>query len=80
METTGGCLAPRGIELSAHAEAVDRADPQHYRAALHRLDENLGAIELELTKGDLSRIAKELSGFESISERLPEAVWKMANR
>ena len=80
METTGGCLAQRGIGLAARAEAVDRADPQHYQAALHRLDENLGAIELELTKGDLSRIAKELSGFESISERLPEAVLKMANR
>ena len=63
--------------MAACAEAVDRADPQHYQAARHRLDENLGAIELELTKGDLSRIAKELSGFESISERLPEAALKM---
>ena len=69
METTGGCLAQRGIGLAARAEAVDRADPQHYQAALHRLDENLGAIELELTKGDLSQIAKELSGFESTKER-----------
>ena len=56
---------------------MDRADPQHYQAALHRLDENLGAIELELTKGDLSQIAKDLSGFESTSERLPEAALKM---
>ena len=77
METTGGCLAQRGIGLAARAEAVDRADPQHYQAALHRLDENLGAIELELTTGDLSQIAKDLSGFESTSERLPEAALKM---
>ena len=47
---------------------------------LHRLDENLGAIELELTKEDLSQIAKELSGFEVTGERLPEAVLKMTNR
>ncbi|MGH8780039.1 aldo/keto reductase [Paraburkholderia sp.] len=47
---------------------------------LHRLDENLGAIELELTKGDLDQIAEELSGFEVTGERLPEAVLKMTNR
>jgi aryl-alcohol dehydrogenase-like predicted oxidoreductase len=47
---------------------------------LHRLDENLGAVELELTKGDLSEIAKELSGFEVTGERLPEAVLKMTGR
>ena len=47
---------------------------------LHRLDENLGAIELELTKDDLSQIAKELSGFEVTGERLPEAVLKMTGR
>ena len=55
--------------LAARAEAVDRADPEYHQAALHRLDENLGAIELERTKGDLSQIAKELSGFESTKER-----------
>ncbi len=47
---------------------------------LHRLDENLGAIELELTKDDLGQIAEELSGFEVTGERLPEAVLKMTNR
>jgi aryl-alcohol dehydrogenase-like predicted oxidoreductase len=47
---------------------------------LHRLEENLGAVELELTKDDLSEIAKELSGFEVTGERLPEAVLKMTGR
>ncbi|MBB5190697.1 aryl-alcohol dehydrogenase-like predicted oxidoreductase [Silvimonas terrae] len=46
---------------------------------LHRLEENLGAIDLELTKDDLNRIAEELSGFEVEGERLPEAVLKMSN-
>jgi hypothetical protein len=70
----------RSIGFAARAEAVGRADPKRYQTALHHLDENLGAIELELTKGDLSQIAKDLSGFESTSERLPEAALKIANR
>lgn len=44
---------------------------------LHRLEENLGAIELELTREDLDQIAKELAAFEVTGERLPEAVLKM---
>ena len=48
---------------------MGRADPKRYQTALHYLDENLGVIELELTKGVLSQIAKELSGFESTKER-----------
>ena len=46
---------------------------------LHRLEENLGAIELELTDKDLSEIAEELSVFEVTGERLPESVLKMTN-
>jgi CO/xanthine dehydrogenase FAD-binding subunit len=48
----------RSIGFAARAEAVGRADPKRYQTALHHLDENLGAIELELTKGDVSQIAK----------------------
>lgn len=44
---------------------------------LHRLEENLGAIELELTREDIDQIAKELAAFEVTGERLPEAVLKM---
>ncbi|WP_319002858.1 aldo/keto reductase [Burkholderia anthina] len=47
---------------------------------LHRLDENLGAVDLDLTQEDLGQIAKELSGFEGTGERLPEAILKMTNR
>ncbi len=45
----------------------------------HRLEENLAAIELELTDEDLSEIAKELAAFEVTGERLPESVLKMTN-
>ena len=47
---------------------------------LHRLDENLGAVDLELTKEDLSQIAEGLSQIEVTGERLPEAALKMTGR
>jgi aryl-alcohol dehydrogenase-like predicted oxidoreductase len=44
---------------------------------LHRLEENLGAVDLELTSGDLAEINVEASRIEVQGERLPEAVLKM---
>jgi aryl-alcohol dehydrogenase-like predicted oxidoreductase len=44
---------------------------------LHRLEENLGAVDLTLTAGDLAEIAAALSKIEVQGERLPEAVLKM---
>jgi len=44
---------------------------------LHRLEENLGAVDLTLTTEDLSEIAAALSKIEVQGERLPEAVLKM---
>ncbi|HEY9214328.1 MAG TPA: aldo/keto reductase [Ancylobacter sp.] len=44
---------------------------------LHRLEENLGAVDLELTASDLAEINAETSGIEVQGERLPEAVLKM---
>jgi aryl-alcohol dehydrogenase-like predicted oxidoreductase len=43
----------------------------------HRLDENLGAIELELTGDDLHAIHQQISQIQVLGERLPEAVLKM---
>ncbi|KQV29330.1 aldehyde oxidase [Rhizobium sp. Root1203] len=43
----------------------------------HRLEENLAAVELELTAVDLHEIDVALSGIEVQGERLPEAVLKM---
>ncbi len=44
---------------------------------LHRLEENLGAFELELTARDLAEINAEASKIEVQGERLPEALLKM---
>jgi aryl-alcohol dehydrogenase-like predicted oxidoreductase len=44
---------------------------------LHRLEENLGAVDVELTKDDLAEIADGLAKVEVQGERLPEAMLKM---
>ena len=44
---------------------------------IHRLEENLGAVDLTLTTEDLGEIAVGLSKIEVQGERLPEAVLKM---
>src|SRR6266568_3535332 len=47
---------------------------------LHRLEENLGAVELELTASDLEQINAEVSKIKVQGERLPEALLKMTGR
>jgi aryl-alcohol dehydrogenase-like predicted oxidoreductase len=47
---------------------------------LHRLEENLGAVDLELTAEDLSQIHDEVSKIQVQGERLPEAAMKMTGR
>jgi aryl-alcohol dehydrogenase-like predicted oxidoreductase len=44
---------------------------------LHRMEENLGAVDLDLTADDLVEINAEASKIEVQGERLPEAVLKM---
>jgi aryl-alcohol dehydrogenase-like predicted oxidoreductase len=44
---------------------------------LHRLEENLGAIDLEFTTEDLGVIDQEVSKIQVLGERLPEAALKM---
>ncbi|KAB2703281.1 aldo/keto reductase [Brucella lupini] len=44
---------------------------------LHRLEENLGAADLELTTADLAEIDAESSKIQVQGERLPEAILKM---
>jgi aryl-alcohol dehydrogenase-like predicted oxidoreductase len=44
---------------------------------LHRLQENLGAVELGLTASELDEIAREVSKIEVLGERLPEAALNM---
>jgi aryl-alcohol dehydrogenase-like predicted oxidoreductase len=47
---------------------------------LHRLDENLGALDLTLDHADLQRIADQLANIRISGERLPEAAMKMTGR
>jgi aryl-alcohol dehydrogenase-like predicted oxidoreductase len=47
---------------------------------LHRLEENLGAVDLELTASDLDEINTETSKIKVAGERLPEAALKMTGR
>tara|TARA_R110002126_G_scaffold86592_1_gene209031 strand:+ start:58738 stop:59628 length:891 start_codon:yes stop_codon:yes gene_type:complete len=44
---------------------------------LHRLEENLGAVDLDLTEADLVEINTEAAKIEVQGDRLPEAVLKM---
>jgi aryl-alcohol dehydrogenase-like predicted oxidoreductase len=47
---------------------------------LHRLDENLGALNVELTTGDLKKIDESASKLRLEGARLPEAALKMTGR
>jgi aryl-alcohol dehydrogenase-like predicted oxidoreductase len=47
---------------------------------LHRLEENLGAVELALGVDDLSQINAQVAKIEIQGERLPEAALKMTGR
>ncbi|ADG20741.1 aldo/keto reductase [Paraburkholderia atlantica] len=44
---------------------------------LHRLDENLGALDVDLTEEDVSQISERISRIEVIGDRLPEAILKV---
>lgn len=46
---------------------------------LHRLEENLGAVDLVLTAEDLAEIGGALAQVEVQGARLPDAVLKMTN-
>jgi aryl-alcohol dehydrogenase-like predicted oxidoreductase len=47
---------------------------------LHRLDENLGAVNVELTENDLKQIDEAASKLKLEGARLPEAALKMTGR
>ncbi len=47
---------------------------------LHRLEENLGAANVTLTKDDIHEIEESSSGIALVGERYPEAAQRMINR
>ncbi|TPD98473.1 aldo/keto reductase [Stenotrophomonas maltophilia] len=46
----------------------------------HRLDENLGAVDLVLNKADLARIHSKVAHIGISGARLPEAALKMTGK
>lgn len=46
----------------------------------HRLEENIGSVDLELTSADLAEIDAVLAKIEVVGDRLPEAAMKMTGR
>jgi aryl-alcohol dehydrogenase-like predicted oxidoreductase len=46
----------------------------------HRLEENLGSADIELTSADLAEIDAVLAKIEVVGDRLPEAAMKMTGR
>jgi len=44
---------------------------------LHRLEENLGAVNVELAESDLKQITEAAAGLKLEGARLPEAALKM---
>lgn len=63
---------PDCSRLAARAEAVHRAGPGTTK--LHRLEENIGAVNVELTPADLRAIAEAAANIDVTGARLPEAV------
>ncbi|QQL49838.1 aldo/keto reductase [Mucilaginibacter ginkgonis] len=47
---------------------------------LHRLEENLGAVDIQLTDADLKAIDNALAGIEIVGNRYSESAQKMINR
>lgn len=47
---------------------------------LHRMEENLGAFDLDLSPDELDQIGREVSKIDVLGERLPEAALKMTGR
>jgi aryl-alcohol dehydrogenase-like predicted oxidoreductase len=46
----------------------------------HRLEENLGAVAVELTTGDLQEIAQALAGITIQGQRYSEGAQRMVDR
>ena len=64
--------------VAACPEAVDRSDPGTTK--LHRLDENIGAVAVELTADDLREIDSAASKITVQGARYPEKLEQMTGR
>lgn len=64
--------------MVARAEAVDRSNPGTTK--LQRLEENLGAIAVELTADDLREIESAAAKINVEGARYPEHLERMTGR
>ena len=64
--------------MAAGTEVVDCAHPGNHK--LHRLEENLGAVNVELTENDLKQIGEASSRLKLEGARLPETALQMTGR
>ena len=69
---------PDRARLAAGPEAVDRAHPRTRR--LERLDENIGAVAVELTPDDLRDIESATSQITVQGARYPESLERLTYR
>ncbi|MFF0950127.1 aldo/keto reductase [Rhizobium leguminosarum] len=74
------CATPAQIALSWLLSQKPWIVPIPGTTKQHRLEENLGAVDIDLLPDDLAEIDAALSGIEVQGERLPEAALKMTGR
>ncbi len=72
--------APAQVALAWLLAQKPRIVPIPGTTKIHRLEENLGAVNIELTVGDLQEINSAAAKIEVHGARLPEAVLKMSER
>jgi len=85
VEVLGTIAAEKGVTRAQIALAWLLAQkpwivPIPGTTKLHRLEENLGAAEVELSSGDLSRIEQALAGIEVQGARYPVRMQQLINR
>ena len=68
---------PDRAGLAARATAVDRPDTRHTR--LERLEENLGAADVDLTRDELQEIEDATAKIEIQGGRYPDDLERMTN-
>ncbi len=64
--------------MAVRPEVVDCPIPDTTK--LKRLDENIGAVEIELTSNDLGEIDTAVSKIKLEGARLPESLLEMTGR
>ena len=85
VEVLGTIAAEKGVTRAQIALAWLLAQkpwivPIPGTTKLHRLEENLGAAEVELSSGDLSQIEQALAGIEVQGARYPVRMQQLINR